>query len=274
VLLPRASSGWLLAFAVVTAFFSATPGLAADHVVPLPRAHAHNDYHHSRPLVDALAHGFCGVEADIFLRDGKLLVGHSEQELRPDRTLEALYLVPLKRLAKANGGRIYPGGPTLTLLIDIKSDGLQTYQALRGVLAQYRSILSSVSDGVLTRRAVTVIISGNRPRDAIAADSPRYAAVDGRLTDLDATLPAHLLPLISDHWGRHFRWQGDAEPMPAEQRARLRAIVTQAHAAGRRVRFWATPDRPAMWAELDDAGVDLINTDDLPGLERFLLDRR
>ena len=40
----------------------------------LPAAHAHNDYLHKRPLLDALAQGFCSVEADIFLVDGALLV--------------------------------------------------------------------------------------------------------------------------------------------------------------------------------------------------------
>ena len=36
------------------------------------------------------------------------------------------------------------------------------------------------------------------------------------------------------------------------------------------MRFWATPDDPAVWRELVDAGVDLLNADDLAGLERFL----
>ena len=31
-----------------------------------------------------------------------------------------------------------------------------------------------------------------------------------------------------------------------------------------------TPDDPAVWRELVAAGVDLLNADDLPGLERFL----
>ena len=33
----------------------------------LPRAHAHNDYMHERPLYDALSHGFGSIEADVFL---------------------------------------------------------------------------------------------------------------------------------------------------------------------------------------------------------------
>ena len=42
--------------------------------VPLERAHAHNDYEHARPLLDALAHGFCSVEADVHLIERQLLV--------------------------------------------------------------------------------------------------------------------------------------------------------------------------------------------------------
>jgi hypothetical protein len=55
----------------------------------------------------------------------------------------------------------------------------------------------------------------------------------------------------------------------------LRALARQAHAAGRKLRFWAIPDRPgpartALWRELLAAGVDLLNTDDLGGLRAFL----
>ena len=89
-------------------------------VIPLIRAYAHNDYNHKRPLADALDCGFCSVEADIFLVDGKLLVAHKQEEVRPERTLEALYLAPLRRRVRANGGRVYRGGPTVTLMIDFK----------------------------------------------------------------------------------------------------------------------------------------------------------
>ena len=52
---------------------------AAPAVVPLERAHSHNDYSRPRPLLDALDAGFCSVEADIFLVDGELLVAHPRQ---------------------------------------------------------------------------------------------------------------------------------------------------------------------------------------------------
>ena len=62
---------------------SAAPG-------PLVHAQAHNDYEHTRPLLDALDHGFCGVEADIYLVDGQLLVAHDRDKVKPERTLQTL----------------------------------------------------------------------------------------------------------------------------------------------------------------------------------------
>ena len=55
---------------------------------PLENAHAHNDYLHERPLFEALDLGFNSVEADIFLVDGQLLVGHSRDQLKPERKTE------------------------------------------------------------------------------------------------------------------------------------------------------------------------------------------
>ena len=57
--------------------------------------------------------------------------------------------------------------------------------------------------------------------------------------------------------------------MPPEEREALDRWVRRAHAQGRTVRFWNTPDRPDAWEILFDAGVDVIGTDDLAGLEKF-----
>src|SRR5689334_4607279 len=114
---------------LVLALTVAGPAVRGDEkpVTPLRRAHAHNDYEHKRPLFDALDHGFCSVEADVYLIDGKLLVAHDRKDVKPDRTLEALYLDPLRERARANGGRVYPGGPTVFLLVDVKSGAEETY---------------------------------------------------------------------------------------------------------------------------------------------------
>ena len=52
---------------------------------PLINAHAHNDYEHPRPLLDALDHGFCSVEADIYLVEGQLLVAHNRSDVSKER---------------------------------------------------------------------------------------------------------------------------------------------------------------------------------------------
>ncbi len=241
----------------------------------LIRAHAHNDYLHERPLLDALDHGFCSVEADVFLVDERLLVAHERSQLKTERTLEALYLDPLLERVRENGGRVFPRGPDFTLLVDFKSAAEETYIALDRVLAGYEEMLTVVEHGVVEKRAVTVIISGNRAWERISADSKRYAGVDGRLSDLGSNRTSHLMPLISDNWERNFTWRGQG-PMPDSERAELLGIVEETHAKERRVRFWATPDRAsparsALWSELLAAGVDLIGTDDLSGLKMFLL---
>ena len=45
-----------------------------DKWLPVVPGHAHNDYLHDHPLVDALHYGFRSVEADIHLRDGGRLM--------------------------------------------------------------------------------------------------------------------------------------------------------------------------------------------------------
>jgi glycerophosphoryl diester phosphodiesterase len=253
----------------------ATPSGRADDpparpVVPLKQAHAHNDYEHSRPLLDALSHGFCSVEADVFLTDGQLLVAHFQFQTRPGRTLEKLYLDPLRERVKANGGAVYPGGPPFYLLIDVKTDAEATYAALDKVLAKYADILSVTKDGKFEPKAVTVVISGNRAKATIAKQAVRYAGIDGRPEDLGSGAPAHLIPWISASWASEFRWKGDG-PMPEAERRKLKDMVARAHERGRLVRFWATPESETVWAELLDAGVDLINTDRLADLQKFLL---
>jgi hypothetical protein len=243
----------------------------AARVVPLRHAHAHNDYEHPRPLFDALDQGFNSVEADIFLTDDQLLVGHSRRDLRPERTLEKLYLDPLRERIRANRGRVYPDGPTVFLLIDVKTEAKSTYAALARVLARYADILSVARDGQFEPKAVTVVVSGNCDREGITAEKVRYAGIDGRTTDLDSTTPAHLMPWISANWMLLFRWKGEG-PMSEEERNKLRQIVQKAHEHGRLVRFWSTAESPVVWKELRAAGVDLLNTDKLAELRQFLLE--
>jgi glycerophosphoryl diester phosphodiesterase len=236
---------------------------------PLPQAHAHNDYEHQRPLLDALEHGFCSVEADVHLVDGRLLVAHDADKVNPQRTLEALYLEPLRARIIENKGRVHPKGPPFLLLIDIKTDAEASYAALQPVLHRYRQILTQFTAGETRTGAVTVVLSGNRPAETVAAQPVRYAAIDGRLPDLDGKPSPHVVPLVSDNWSKHFQWRGDGAISDAD-RIKLKTLVDKAHAQGRKTRFWGIPDTREGWQVMREAGVDLINTDKLEGLQKFL----
>lgn len=239
-------------------------------VQPLRRAHAHNDYEHNRPLLDAIDHGFCSVEADIFLIDGHLLVGHDRWSLSKDRTLEKLYLNPLLKQVKSNKGKVYPHGPVFRLLIDIKNNGQNVYLKLKEVLKNYESMLSGMQNGRFVRRAVQIIISGDCPRSLIRNDENRLVGIDGRLSDLESDEPANLIPMISARWGSNFKWRGKSKITAAESK-KLRSIVSKAHRADRVVRFWATPESTIVWDQLVANDVDLINTDKLAQLQDYLI---
>ena len=261
------ASAWLNRLAIL-----ALPMLCLGaEPVPLVRAHAHNDYVHQRPLLDALDHGFCSVEADVHLVDGQLLVAHDRDKVKPERTLQALYLDPLRERVRKNGGRVYPAGPEFTLLVELKSDWPASYPVLRNILKEYVGMLTTFQPGTTATNAIRVIITGRRAQEMFVGEPVRYAALDGDLADLDANPPADLVPLISSNWGRSFKWRGSG-PMPEAERQKLKAIVSQAHRQGRRVRFWGAPDQPLFWGELLADGVDLINTDNLAGAQKFLLE--
>lgn len=272
----------LLLLAVLGLVAGAVPATATpahDRVRPLAQAHAHNDYEHTRPLFDALDEGFTSVEADIYLVGDELLVAHDPEDLDPARTLTSLYLEPLRQRVIDNHGGVYRGYRDFQLLIDIKTEGESTYAALDALLREprYAFLWTTYRYGHVRTRAVTAVVSGNRPRATMAAQPTRVAFYDGRIVDQSDLGPgsdARLTPLVSDNWTKLFTWTGSG-PMPDAEKAKLRDIVRTAHRAGQRVRFWATPDAPgperdAIWRELVAADVDHINTDDLKGLADFL----
>lgn len=269
----------LAACAAVFAIALGVTGACAQQTpaAPLKRAHAHNDYEHERPLTDALEHGFTSVEADIWLVDGMFYVAHDFDEIDRRLTLQGLYLDPLRARIEANGGSVYGDGTPFNLLIDVKSAAAPSWSALAPVLADYRDILTAFSalDGRIDG-PVTVHISGNRDVAAMGAAGLRYAGVDGRVDRLmqDGVADPALYTMMSQNWARLFDWDGTGA-MPADEEAALAAYSATVRENGQLLRFWNTPDdagaaRDALWTRLVEHDVDLINTDDLAGLEAFL----
>lgn len=239
---------------------------------PYP-AHAHNDYLHERPLFHAVENGFRSIEADVFAIGDSLYVAHNRRDITPGRTLRALYLEPLMQYMSEDRPSIYDSASPLILLVDIKDDGLTTYKLLEVILNECQDILCRLSPEGYVPGSLMVVVSGNRPIDYMMHQRTRFAFVDGRVENLLESNPSVLMPLISDRWTKYFTWRGKGD-IPEKELTQLKLYVQQAHGSGRLIRFWATPDSPgeareAVWSVLLEAGVDLINTDDLTGLREF-----
>ncbi|MEQ1823803.1 MAG: hypothetical protein ABL949_14945 [Fimbriimonadaceae bacterium] len=224
-------------------------------------SHAHNDYEHRRPLFDALDAGFMSVEADVYLVKGELWVAHDRKDLRSARTLRKLYLEPINAMILRNGF-VYDG-QEFTLMVDVKADGPEATRALIRELEPYRQWISTVIP-----RSVKVVVSGAGDRTIIESESYRLLNIDGRPGDLDQARNKSIA-WVSDNWSNHFKWKGNG-PMPEDERLKLVGMASKAHALRYQLRFWATPEQPVVWSELRAAGVDLIGSDQLTNLARFL----
>ncbi len=236
--------------------------LAIHQQVTLPGLHAHNDYLHKRPLMDALEQGFDSVEADVFLKNDKLLVGHFDFALSEDRTLASLYLVPLAKLQKEAKLK------AMWLMVDIKSsDGLATAKAIEAELLRFPDLFQRVGDK--TPKPVKVLLSGNMPRDWVLEQKQSLLRLDGRIGDLGVPDKAEVIPWVSEPWSKHFAWKGTG-PMPPLERTKLEGMAKKAASAGQQLRFWGAPDLPECWQNQRKAGVQRLGTDKLEALAKSL----
>lgn len=245
-------------------------GVWADEAL-LIHAHAHNDYEHPRPLLDALEQGFHSVESDVWLDEGEIMVAHD----RPDSlegykgSLVELYLDPLQARVDEKGS-VYGDDEPLYLWIDIKDSRPVIMPVLHSTLENY-SMLSRYSDEEIDQRPVTVILTGDHERKQGMTDRYEYRPYcrDSNSFREDDPMADHRWRWYALNWNSYFDWRGD-EPMPPETREELTSLVYQIHAKGRKVRFYATPETPLYWQAALDAQVDLINTDLLVDLHLFL----
>jgi hypothetical protein len=236
-------------------------------------AYAHNDYWHKHPLYDALNNGFTHVEADVYLREGKMVVTHILPMFNMNKTLEKLYLDPLQSCINGtNEKAVCPNFPIM-LMIDIKSEANSTYKALKVIFNKYSSILSSYNNGVFTPRQITVVITGHKPVALIKSETNRMAFIDEDLMHVKQdTLTHRLYETASCKYSKIINWDGKGQ-FPDKERVNLCAYVAKAHQLGEKVRLWDSPENPVVWNELLLCGVDLINTDKLPELKAFLTKR-
>ena len=103
--------------------------------------HSHNDYWRDVPFYSALSVGAVSVEADVWLYNGTLYVGHEQGALTNARTFESLYINPILDTLNRQNPTNSPflpapthngvfdtnGAQTLYLFVDVKTPGNTTW---------------------------------------------------------------------------------------------------------------------------------------------------
>ncbi|KAL8930570.1 MAG: hypothetical protein Q9208_000440 [Pyrenodesmia sp. 3 TL-2023] len=161
-------------------------------ILPIP-LHSHNDYWRRVPLYSAVEVGCISVEADVWLFDEQLYVGHSLASLTPNRTLASLYVDPLVRILENQNPatRFHPQGnsthhgvfdtdpeQSLTLLIDFKTSGTVLFPHIVSALEPLRSrgYLSHRNGSAIVSRPIIVVGTGNTPFNLVdsAGSNPHH----------------------------------------------------------------------------------------------------
>lgn len=224
---------------------------------------SHNDYKNPVPFFPAYDKQVGYIEADIFLKDGKLLVAHEVSELSNNLTLENLYLKPLQEKVNLNKGTAYADpSKQLALMIDLKTEGSSTLKALSELLKGYPELIQC--------KNLRVTVSGNMPSPDQWTNYPSYIYFDGRPNITYTEEQWKRITLVSSSFRDYSLWNGKGLIVKAE-RDRLVKVIDAAHAKGKPVRFWAMPDFTNAWIRLIELKVDVLNTDHVQELSEFLV---
>ncbi len=227
-------------------------------------AHAHNDYEHDIPFYTAYYKHFGSIEADVFALNGQLYVAHTAKAIDSSRTLSRLYLQPLQDMIRKYNGNAFGNGAPLQLLIDFKTDSLQTMQALLQQLQQYPDITGN--------KHIQLVISGSQPPPAQWDNYPPYILFDGKRSQSYTPVQLQRLPLFSYSLQDYTKWNGKGVLVDAEKK-KIQALIDSVHQLNKKIRFWGAPDNVNTWITLRKMGVDYIGTDNVEGLSGFLSSR-
>ncbi|KAL2004196.1 hypothetical protein VTN02DRAFT_5845 [Thermoascus thermophilus] len=264
-------------------------------IMPIP-VHSHNDYWRDVPFYTALSKGCISTEADVWLYNGTLYVGHDESSLTEERTLESLYINPILDTLKRqnpttkfltsetkNGVFDTATSQTLYFFIDLKTSGPETLKAVISALEPLREqgyLTTLKNNKTLINGPVTVIGTGNTPLNMVGPVADRDYFFDAHIELLNETEYADVTSLISPIASTNFeevfgKVTSDTSPaLTEEQLSTLRAQIATAKSRGIGVRYWNTPYYPIrlrneIWRTLLREGVALVNADDLNAVAEF-----
>ncbi|KAM5453586.1 hypothetical protein MaudCBS49596_002789 [Microsporum audouinii] len=282
-------------------------------IIPIP-VHSHNDYWRDVPFYTgtiqlisisaiitddsdstdlqlALSVGCISIEADVFLFNDTLYVGHEESALSKERTLQSLYIDPLMGvLKKTNPKSPFVNGPTrhgvfdasagqtLYLWIDVKNSGEKAWPHIVKALQPLRdaNYLTKIQNNeTMVPGAVTVIGTGGTPLSQVVSVADRDYFYDGPLKDLTG-FTSLISPIASTSLMEVVgEITSDGEnPLNSTQLEAIRDQIKMAKTKGIGVRYWETPGWPIrvrneLWRTLWKEGVALLNADDVHAAKEF-----
>lgn len=159
--------------------------------------------------------------------------------------------------------------------MDLKTDGNTTFPAVIEALQPLRDAgyLTTFDGTSVTPGPVTVIGTGNTPLSQVQGVAPRDYFWDAPIPIL-AAIPSNVSPIASTSFNVFFPGVRGNEGLNDVQKGLLAAQVALAKAKGIKLRFWDQPGWPAgtrngIWRALWDAGVDILNVDDLEAAANF-----
>jgi alkaline phosphatase len=229
-------------------------------------AHSHNDYENDTPFVLAYDNHFGSIEADIWAINGELFVSHNEKDILPSRTLDSLYIRPIVRIYRQNGGRAwvnYPG--TFQLLIDLKTPVEPTLSLLIQKLIQYPDVFNPE----INKNAVRIVITGNRPDPGKFMNYPVFVFFDGNVALKYNKKQLKRIALYSENFKNFSSWNGEGNIIEKEK-VRLEAVIDSVHSVKKKIRFWNAPDGINSWDTFMKMKIDYINTDHIRELADHL----
>ncbi|HDZ06539.1 hypothetical protein LCGC14_0053140 [marine sediment metagenome] len=213
------------------------------------KVHSHNDYKQNVPFWKAFGAEVQSIEVDVFYVDDKLMVGHELNEVEQDKTLERLYLYPLK---EAIALKMVSGKP-IQLMVDVKTDAYKTLDAIVTSIKEYPTIINNEN--------IKIIISGNRPAIEEYVNYPDYIYFDYQsLEPIEDAKTLDKIAMVSLSFKNYSEWNGKGR-LTADDYNMVTAVIDKAHKLKKPFRFWATPDSKSAWKAFANMGVDFINTD-------------
>jgi alkaline phosphatase len=222
-------------------------------------AHSHNDYKNNIPFYRAYEKGFGSIEADVYAVNGRLMVAHDKKEISAKRLLKILYIDPLIEKLNRDPQR------HLRLLIEIKED----YKAILPLVISELKPLEKyfAYDGHPGR--LSIVMTGAVPPAAVMPNYPDWISFDVDHLDGFTAAQWKKIGLVSFPLSKYVHWNGKGV-FNADEIKRIKGGIDSVHNAGKKVRFYETPDTKSSWLAMLRLGVDVIGTDDIEGLGNFL----